>query len=56
MYTCIHLTLHVYNEIMTSCDEQGEIVSVAMTTIQEGIAKRTGKTYCIIGSLPFYFL
>ena len=36
---CIHLTLHVYKEIMTSCDEQGKILT--------GIRK-TGKTYCIL--------
>ena len=42
---CIHLTLHVCREIMTSCDEQGKILGVVMATIQEGIGKNTGKTY-----------
>ena len=37
MYICIHLTLHVYSEMITSCDGRGEILAVAMTTIQEGI-------------------
>ena len=31
MYICIHLTLHVCSEIERSCDEQGEILIVAMT-------------------------
>ena len=29
---------------MTSCDEQGKILSVAMTTIQEGIGKMAKHT------------
>ena len=40
MYTlCIHLTLHICRERMTSCHEQSKILSVAMTTIQEEIRK-----------------
>ena len=27
----------VYSEMMTSCDGQGDILTVAMTTVQEGI-------------------